>query len=121
MNKAKTVFAPTAYIMHIEIRKVLTGHIQAGSCLGAVILLFCTTAAGAFDADKFPGRGKREAFARSCQYDKKGIDLEERGKPREAIEQYKKAVEIYPYFAVHFSNLGNALSDLHRYTEAVEQ
>lgn len=74
-----------------------------------------------FDGKRFPGRGKREAFSKSCEYDQKGLALAEQGKTKEAIEQFKKAIETYPFFAVHFCNLGNALSDLHKYTEAVEQ
>lgn len=78
-------------------------------------------AAPSFDSSKFPGRGKREAFSKSCEFDQKGIALEEQGKPKEAIEQYKQAIAIYPYYSVHFCNLGNALSDLKRYSEAVTQ
>lgn len=74
----------------------------------------------AYDSEKFPGRGKREAFSKACEFNQKGIALEEKGKAKEAIEQFNKALEAYPYYAVTYSNLGNAQSDLHRYSEAVE-
>jgi tetratricopeptide (TPR) repeat protein len=90
-------------------------------CLVTIIMIAGGQPGQSFDSRKFPGRGKLEAFNRSCAYDKKGIALEEQGKPKEAIEQYKKAIAIYPYFAVHFSNYANALADLHRYSEAVAQ
>jgi tetratricopeptide (TPR) repeat protein len=100
------------------------GHthlLRAVACLATIASVASLEPTAAFDSSKFPGRGKREAFARSCEYDQRGIALEEKGKPKEAIEQYKKAIAIYPYFAVHYCNFGNALSDLHRYPEAVEQ
>ena len=88
----------------------------------ASMLLLSSTiqSASAFDANKFPGRGKREAFSKACEFNTKGIALEEKGKAKEAIEEYKKAIAAYPYYAVSYSNLGNAQSDLHRYPEAVE-
>lgn len=89
--------------------------------LSTLARLFTSSPVEAFESEKFPGRGKREAFGKACEFNLKGISLADRGKFREASELYKKAIEIYPYYSVSFSNLGNAYSDLHRYDEAVEQ
>lgn len=75
----------------------------------------------AFESSKLSGRSKREAFALSCEYDQKGVALEEQGKPAEAIEQFKLAIAAYPFYAVHYCNYGNALADLKRYSEAIVQ
>lgn len=76
----------------------------------------------ALETSKFSsGRNKREAFSKSCEYDQKGIRLEEQGKFLEAIEQYKLAIAAYPFYAVHYCNLGNALADMKRYAEAIVQ
>lgn len=66
-------------------------------------------------------RNKREAFARSCELNQKGVLLEEQGNAIEAIECFKKAIQIYPDSSLHYCNLGNALSDLQKYAEAIEQ
>lgn len=89
--------------------------------LNTVASMFTGSPVEAFESEKFPGRGKREAFGKACEFNLKGISLADRGKFREASELYKKAIEVYPYYSVSFSNLGNAYSDLHRYDEAVEQ
>ena len=83
----------------------------------AVLVIFCfaeANSASAFETSKFSGRNKREAFSKSCEYDQKGIALEEQGKFKEAIAQYKLAIATYPSYAVHYCNLGNALADLQR-------
>src|SRR5690348_11357190 len=90
----------------------------------AVLVIFCfaeANSASAFETSKFSGRNKREAFSKSCEYDQKGIALEEQGKFKEAIAQYKLAIATYPSYAVHYCNLGNALADLQRYSEAIAQ
>lgn len=89
--------------------------------LTMVATILADSSASAFESEKFPGRGKREAFGKACEYNLKGISLADSGKTREAVELYKKAIEVYPYYSVTFSNLGNAYSDLHRFDEAVEQ
>lgn len=90
----------------------------------SLMLLLSSTgvyAAPVFERSQTSGRSKREAFAKSCEYDQKGIMLEEQGKFNEAVEQFKLAIATYPAYAVHYCNLGNALSDLERYSEAVVQ
>lgn len=92
---------------------------------GALLLILSfasEVSSQAFESSsKFSGRNKREAFSKSCEYDQKGVALEEQGKPREAIEQFKLAIATYPYYSVHYCNYGNALADLKRYSEAIAQ
>jgi tetratricopeptide (TPR) repeat protein len=93
-------------------------------CFLCIALFGCLQIAPALalETSKFSGgRNKREAFSKSCEYDQKGIALEEQGKFVEAIAQYKLAIATYPFYAVHYCNLGNALADLKRYSEAVVQ
>jgi tetratricopeptide (TPR) repeat protein len=76
----------------------------------------------AFDGSPmYSAKNKREAFSKSCEYDHRGVALEEQGKPAEAIEQFKLAIATYPFYWVHYCNYGNALADLKRYPEAIEQ
>ncbi|MBX9687155.1 MAG: tetratricopeptide repeat protein [Candidatus Obscuribacterales bacterium] len=88
-------------------------------CFFASVLAQGASASEAFERSKFPARAKREAFTRSCEFDRKGVLLEEQGKAAEAVIEFRKAIEAYPSYAVPHSNLGNALSDLHKYSEAV--
>lgn len=92
-----------------------------------VIVLFCNVgivdvqAAPVADATKLSARNKREAFAKSCELNQRGVALEEQGKAKEAIELFKMAIAVYPSYSVHYCNLGNAYSDLHKYNEAIAQ
>lgn len=94
-------------------------------CALALLLLSSTggpvLAAPSLESSKFSGRAKREAFAKSCELDQKGISLLEQGKFKDAVEQFKQAIAIYPSYSVHYCNLGNALSDLKQYQEAIVQ
>lgn len=71
--------------------------------------------------DRGGGKSKREAFSRSCEFNQKGVALEEQGKAKEAVEQFKMAIATYPHYSVHYCNYGNALADLKRYDEAIVQ
>ena len=93
--------------------------------LASFLLLTFSSNASAFAFETPPervsGRSKREAFGRSCEFNERGIALEEQGKPREAIEQFKMAIATYPHYSVHYCNYGNALADLKKYAEAIAQ
>lgn len=112
----------------LEYRRAFSKHsrnsIFRSTLIVLTFLIFCYlqgVASLAFESSKMSGRSKREAFAKSCEFDQKGIALEEQGKPKEAIEQYKLAIAAYPFYSVHYCNLGNALADLKRYSEAIAQ
>lgn len=91
------------------------------ACLLFLLLLSSTCASVlAFEA-RVTGKDKREAFAKSCEFNEKGIVLEEQGKFKEALEQFKLAIAAYPTYSVNYCNYGNALSDLKRYGEAIAQ
>ena len=81
----------------------------------------CGSAMAFENTTRISGKSKREAFAKSCEFNERGIALEEQGKPKEAIEQFKMAVAEYPSYSVNYCNYGNALSDLKRYSETIEQ
>src|SRR5262245_50643434 len=71
--------------------------------------------------ERVTGKSKREAFSRSCEFNQKGVALEEQGKAKEAVEQFKMAIATYPHYSVHYCNYGNALADLKQYDAAIVQ
>ena len=89
----------------------------------ALVQVFPLIAIAATNSSKFAcnQRSKRERFADSCEYNEKGIALEEQGNAREALTLYKMAIAAYPSYSVNYCNYGNALSDLKRYAEAITQ
>lgn len=91
----------------------------------SALFLALAIAANSCSAEAFEsrvtGKSKREAFAKSCEFNEKGIALEEQGKFKEALVQFKLAIAAYPTYSVNYCNYGNALSDLKRYVEAIAQ
>jgi tetratricopeptide (TPR) repeat protein len=89
----------------------------------ALVQAFPLIAVAGNDPSRFAcnQRSKRERFAESCEYNEKGMALEEQGKAREALALYKMAIAAYPTYAVNYCNYGNALADLKRYSEAITQ
>jgi protein O-mannosyl-transferase len=53
-------------------------------------------------------------------YNNIGLCLMGAGMNAEALEQFKVAVKLYPYFTEGYANMGTALNDMGRYGEAVE-
>lgn len=114
---------PIAEIRCLEIVTSMQIRKQKLVC-GLLLVMLCLSvgsSALAFESSRVSGKSKREAFAKSCEFNEKGIALEEQGKPKEAIEQFKMAIAAYSSYSVNYCNYGNALSDLKRYSEAIAQ
>ncbi|MEA3560424.1 MAG: tetratricopeptide repeat protein [Candidatus Omnitrophota bacterium] len=56
----------------------------------------------------------------SKEYLKQGISLIKNGQLEGAIEEFKKAIEINPFFAAAYYNLGLCCLRLERFEEAIE-
>ncbi len=103
----------------MHIRKTIYGLVSA------FFLLTITAApllsAPGYDPRSFPGQGSEADFNKALQLNEKGVVLLKSSKALEAIAEFKKAIDIYPYYAQSFANYGNALSNQHRYAEAIRQ
>ena len=85
-----------------------------------VALFFLVQQADAYDPTRFPGKGSKQAWLDAGSLTNSGNSLADQGKHKEAIEKYKRSIEIYPYAACTFSNAGNSFQDLGQYATAVK-
>lgn len=85
-------------------------------------LLICASTnvgAIAYNPKQFPGKGNREAYRASLPAANNGSKFLDEGKFNEAIENYDKAIAIYPFDAGFYCNRGSAYVGLKKHSEAI--
>lgn len=89
----------------------------------SALLLVASTSVGAFayDPTAFSGKGNEASYKKALIPANSGAKLLKQGKFKEALEQYDKAISIYPYDAGVHSNRGIVLSGVSKHSEAIKE
>ena len=89
------------------------------SALFVAFLLFIQQT-NAYDLTKFPGKGTRQAWKAGAAVYNHGNELAKQGNHKEAIEEYKRAIAIYPFDAACYFNAGIGSAKLLQHANAVQ-
>ncbi|MBX9568648.1 MAG: tetratricopeptide repeat protein [Candidatus Obscuribacterales bacterium] len=90
--------------------------------LSALLMVASTTVgAWSYDGHSFPGKGDPANYRRSLPKADAAAKLLTQGKYQDALNQYDRAITIYPFDASMHSNRGAALSGLSKHVEAVKE
>jgi tetratricopeptide (TPR) repeat protein len=73
----------------------------------------------AYDPFEFPGKGSKAKFSEALSIYAEGVDLVKAGRNKDAILQYKRAINLYPFSGTFHYNLGKAYSREKSYANAI--
>lgn len=74
-----------------------------------------------YDPYKFPGKGSQTDYQKAAPIARSAFQLWQRGKLRDSIIAYTRAVEIYPFDANMHNGRGVVLSELGKKSEALSE